>query len=167
MMDVDTVVTEELAAKQARAPSARVLHDEDFPNEYVHMAHPDDYKEVQEFTYHTRYGRHDRLIARVAWKLTESVVPMSFVCDTGAPYHVYLSKEVMDVLDKAGRLPEDDRDTPYVEMHIRGEENFPATVEETPSVHKHANILDLKSLKRLCLSFGGEKFSFNDEFACL
>ena len=64
------------------------LHDEDFPNEYVHMAHPDDYKEVQEFTYHTRYGRHDRLIARVAWKLTESVVPMSFVCDTGAPSHL-------------------------------------------------------------------------------
>ena len=83
MMDADTVVTEELAAKQARAPSARVLHDEDFPNEYVHMAHPDDYKEVPEFapqfTYHSRYGRHDRLIARVAWKLKDSMVPMSFV----------------------------------------------------------------------------------------
>ena len=57
MMDVDTVVTEELS-----------LHDEDFPNEYVHMAHPGDYKKVPEFapqfTYHSRYGRHDRLIAR-------------------------------------------------------------------------------------------------------
>ena len=157
MMNADTVVTEEL-----------LLHDEDFPNEYVHMAHPDDYKEVLEFspqfTYHTRYGRHDRLIARVAWKMKDSVVPMSFVCDTGAPSHLYLSKEAMDVLHKAGRLLKDDRDTPYVEMHIRDGKKFPATVEETPSVHRHANILGLKSLKRLCLRLKGEKFSFNDSF---
>jgi hypothetical protein len=162
MMDADTVVTEEL-----------LLHDEDFPNEYVHMAHPDDYKNVPEFapqfTYHSRYGRHDRLIARVAWKLKDSMVPMSFVCDTGAPSHLYLSKEAMEVLDKAGRLLKDDRDTPYVEMHTRGDEKFPATVEETPKnslnfYHKHANILGLKSLRRLCLSLKGDTFCFNEEF---
>ena len=73
----------------------------------------------------------------------------------------------MEVLDKAGRLLKDDRDTPYVEMHIRGGEKFPATVEETPSAHKHANILGLKSLKRLCFSLRGETFSFNDKFQYL
>jgi hypothetical protein len=52
-------------------------------------------------------------------------------------------------------------------MHIRGYETFPATVEETPSVHKRANILGLKSLKRLCFSLKGETFSFNDEFVYL
>lgn len=164
MMDVDTVVTD----IQSIDWMLLLLHDEDFPNEYVHMAHPDDYKEVPEFapqfTYHTRYGRHDRLIARVAWKLKNSVVPMSFVCDTGAPSHVYLSKEAMNVLDRTGRLLKDDRDTPYVEMHIGGGKKFPATVEETPSVHKRANILGLKSLRRLCLSLKGETFHFNDEF---
>ena len=52
-------------------------------------------------------------------------------------------------------------------MYIRGDEKFPATVEETPSVHKHANILGLKSLKRLCFILKGETFSFNDEFQYL
>ena len=86
---------------------------------------------------------------------------------SGAPSHVYLSKEAMDVLGKAGRLLKDDRDTPYVEMHIRGDEKFPATVEEAPSVHRHANILGLKSLKRLCFSLRGEAFNFNDKFQYL
>ena len=86
---------------------------------------------------------------------------------SGAPSHLYLSKEAMDVLDKAGRLLKDDRDTPYVEMHIRGDEKFLATVEETPSVHRRANILGLKSLKRLCFIFKGETFSLNDKFQYL
>jgi hypothetical protein len=158
MMDVDAVVTEEL-----------LLHDEDFPNDYVHMAHPDDYKEASEFApqfvYHTQYGRHDRLIARVAWKLKNGrVIPMSFVCDTGAPSHIYLSKDALNVLDKAGLLLMDDRDTPYVRMHMNDNDTFPATVDETPSVHKHANILGLKSLKRLCLRLEGETFGFNEKF---
>lgn len=78
----------------------------------------------------------------------------------------------MEVLDKAGRLLKDDRDTPYVEMHIRGDAKFPATVEETPKnspnfYHRHANILGLKSMKRLCFSLKGETFSFNDKFQYL
>ena len=60
-----------------------LLHDEDFPEEYVHMAHPGDYKAVQEFKpqfiMHSHFGRHNRLIARVAWKTGNgTVLPMSF-----------------------------------------------------------------------------------------
>ena len=160
MMDTGTLVTEEL-----------LLHDEDFPDDYVHMAHPSDYKKTEtfppRFIYHSHYGRHDRLIARVAWKLESGVVPMSFVCDTGAPSHMYLSKEAMEVLDKAKLLLKDDRDVPYVRVHVNGNNTFPATVEETPSVHKHANILGLKSLKKLHFRLEGEKFSFNDKFEYL
>lgn len=160
-MNTDVVVTEEL-----------LLHDEDFPNNYVHMAHPEDYKETGFFSpcfiYHTRFGRHDRLIARVAWKAPDGkFVPMSFVCDTGAPSHVYLSQEAMNVLDNKKLLLKDERDTPYVRMHINEDDTFPATVEETPSVHKHANILGLKSLKRLHFSLKGNNFNFNDDFAYL
>lgn len=160
-MNSDVVVTEEL-----------LLHDEDFPNNYVHMAHPNDYKETNSFfpcfTYHSHFGRHDRLIARVAWKTSDgTVIPMSFVCDTGAPSHIYLSPEAMSVLDRNKLLLKDERDTPYVNMHINKNDTFPATVEETPSVHKHANILGLKSLKRLQFSLKGNNFSFNDGFVYL
>lgn len=98
-----------------------LLHDEDFPEGYKNMAHPSDYKEVKtfnpEFIYHSYFGRHNRLILRVAWKVSESVmIPMSFVCDTGAPSHLYLSKKAFSVLNKYNLILEDDKEAKYVKF---------------------------------------------------
>ena len=147
-----------------------LLHDEDFPKNYVNMRHPEDYIIFAEFKpqfiCHSYFGRHNRLIARVAWKVSDNVmIPMSFVCDTGAPSHLYLSTEAMEVLNNAKLLLTDDKGTPYMKMHKNASETFPATVEETPYVHKHANILGLKALKQLSLHLSGEAFNFNSEFA--
>lgn len=158
-MEQSTTIIEEL-----------FLHDEDFPENYVHMAHPGDYKEVQEFKpqfiVHSHFGRHNRLIARVAWMTGNgTMVPMSFVCDTGAPSHIYLSNEALRTLDSKGLLLRDEKDTPYLKIHTNRDSVFPATIEETPQAHKRANILGLKSLKKLHLHLTDGGFSFNKEFA--
>ena len=161
MIEDSTITKEEL-----------LLHDEDFPDNYVHMAHPDDYREVQDFApqfiMHSHFGRHNRLIVRAAWKVSDkAVVPMSFVCDTGAPSHVYMSNRALSVLQERGLLLKDDRDTPYVQVHINSTKTFPATIDETPYVHRDANILGLKSLKRLNMHLGDDSFSFNKDFIYL
>ena len=161
MIEENTITKEEL-----------LLHDEDFPDNYVHMAHPDDYKEVPifvpQFIMHEHFGRHNRLIVRAAWKTSNNTfIPMSFVCDTGAPSHVYLSNKALSILNSKGLLLKDERETPYINIHISSRKTFPAVVEETPYIHKDANILGLKSLRRLNLHLIDNGFSFNEDFVYL
>ena len=161
MIEGDAVVKEEL-----------LLHEEDFPDNYVHMAHPDDYKEVlefrPEFIMHSRLNRHNRLIVRAAWLVPNgAMVPMSFVCDTGAPSHIYLSSRALSTLQDKGLLLTDDKEIQYVKIHINNTDTFPAVTEETPYVHKDANILGLKSLKRLNMHLKNDNFSFNESFVYL
>jgi len=147
-MIVDQDIVEEL-----------LLHDEDFPDNYRYMAHPDDYKETAtfdpQFIYHSHIGKHNRLIARIAWKVPTTnerslqekldsrtpenykMIPMSFVCDTGAPSHFYLSKKALQVLQEYGIIKEDDRETQYVRVHVNKNVTFNANVEETPYIHEN------------------------------
>ena len=142
-----------------------LLHDEDFLDNYVHMAHPDDYKEVlefkPEFIIHYYFGHHNRLIVRAAF------IPMSFVCDTGAPSHIYLSSKASSILQEKGLLLTDDKEIQYVKIHINGIDTFSAVTENTPYVNKNANILGLKSLKRLNMHLKDDNFSFNEHFVYL
>lgn len=147
----------------------RRLHDEDFPSNYKNMAHPDDYTEVENFSpqfiYHSHFGKHNRLIARVAWKISDTVmIPMSFICDTGAPKHLYLSQEALETLAKYRLISEGETETLYVKIHKNITQTFNAPFEETPHMHKHANILGLKALRRLHLNLNDDNFCFNSEF---
>jgi hypothetical protein len=149
-----------------------LLHDEDFPDNYIHMAHPEDYKEVSnfvpQFIMHSHFGRHNRLIVRAAWKAQDdTLIPMSFVCDTGAPSHIYLSNKALFKLHSKSLLLRDERDTSYANIHIDNTKTFPATIEETPHAHKDANILGLKCLKKLNMHLKDDSFSFNDNFIYL
>lgn len=100
-----------------------LVHDEDFPPNYVDMAHPDDYKltheKICQFIMHKRFGRHNRLIARVPWKVQkEKYVYISFICDTGAPSHFYLSKKkALTTLSDHNILQNDERNNLYVKVH--------------------------------------------------
>jgi len=75
-----------------------LLHDSDFPEHFKEMTHPDDYKEIPyplplQTIFH-RKAYHSRLILRISWKVGEGrFVPMSFVCDTGAPGFFYLCEK--------------------------------------------------------------------------
>ena len=146
-----------------------LLHDEDFPDNYVHMAHPDDYKEVSgfepQFIMHSHFGHHNRLIVRAAWKVSDTTfIPMSFVCDTGAPSHMYLSSKALYTLQKKNLLLTDEKDIQFVKIRMNKEDKFPAVIEETPYIHKDANILGLKCLKKLNMHLKDDGFSFNEDF---
>jgi hypothetical protein len=75
-----------------------LLQDADYPPNFIHMAHPEDLKESKEpinpeyIRHHKR--DHHRLLFRISFIKLESgkFLPLTFVCDTGAPSHFYLSR---------------------------------------------------------------------------
>ena len=95
------------------------------------------------------------------------MVPMSLICNTGAPSNIYLSKDALRTLDSEGLLLEDDKDMPYVKIHTNRDSVFSAALEEAPQVHKSANTLGLKSLKRLHFHLTDDGYSFNKDFVDL
>lgn len=106
MMDATEVAAAEL-----------LLQNADFPDHYVDMQHPDDYSTVDRpfVEYITNsYAHHYRLIVRVCRKLGErEYLPMSFVCDTGAPTALYLSDKAYRMLSRHKRVLEDDAGNVY------------------------------------------------------
>jgi hypothetical protein len=142
-----------------------LLQDADFPDNYVHMAHPDDYKLLDDplpiaCMLHQHIG-HWRLILRVSFRLTNGkYLPMSFVCDTGAPYDFYFADLAMQNLTTGGRLKEDDIGNAYLD-NIVGRK---AAVRETPYTHKPANILGLKMMLKLGCTLTETGFGFSETF---
>lgn len=142
-----------------------MLCDEDFPDNFVHMMHPDDGKITTEpiepeFIRNKRLGHH-RLIFRTSTKLEENksqcqFISLSFVLDTGAPSSVYFSPgAAMDKLVACKRIIEDG-DVVY--MDIAGKKS---AVKETPHTHRPANIIGLPLLERFGLILQPDKtFSF-------
>lgn len=144
-----------------------MLQEADFPDYFVDMAHPDDAKEVEtapgtQYIEHRGAFGHHRLLARI-WFNTkdDKYVSLTFVVDTGAPYHFYLSKKSVKILQKCGRLLEDDAGREY--MNILGKI---AVVHPTPPSHEPGNIIGLKMIKILGLQIG-EEFSFTTQFTHL
>jgi hypothetical protein len=146
-----------------------LLQDADFPDNYVHMAHPDDYKPMDAplpitcLLHQTNGGGHCRLIFRVSFRLTDGTyLPMSFVFNTGAPCDFYLSDRAMHELTKGGRLKEDDIGNTYLDNIVGGRK---AAVRETPYTHKPANILSLKMMLKLGVNLTETGFEFSETFA--
>ncbi len=133
-----------------------LLHDADFPDNYVNMQHPDDYGTVDEpfIEYVPHFsGHNNRLIVRICWKTSRGkYVPMSFVCDTGAPMGLYLSEKAIRVLRKCGRIVEDETGNEHVAIENIGK----AAVEPTPPGHTPANIIGLRVLVKLGLRISND-----------
>lgn len=128
-----------------------LLQDADFPENYVKMQHPEDYniigKPFIEYIPHFQ-GHHNRLIVRVCWLIGESrYMPISFVCNTGAPMGLYLSDKAASFLRRYDRVKEDETGSEYAEVHSVGK----AAVESTPPGHAPANIIGLRLLIKLGL----------------
>ena len=74
-----------------------MLTEQDFPGHYVNMAHPEDYillsKPLQPELFHNRRTNHSRLLLRASLALSDnSFVPMTFLCNSGAPSGFYFSE---------------------------------------------------------------------------
>ena len=145
------------------------LQEADFPKGYVDMAHPDDYTATEkplqpQLIEHQGVLGHHRLLLRVSFKLdNDRFSPFTFVLDTGAPFHLYLSQRSIEVLREGGRWKVAD---PVDYVEILGNK---AVVRETPPTHSPANIMGLKMLKILKLRLMDDKdaqvsFSFDTPF---
>lgn len=144
------------------AAAELLLQDADFPKDYVNMQHPDDYividKPFVEYIVNSS-AHHNRLIVRVCWKVNDDkYIPMSFVCDTGAPTALYLSQKAYKLLTDCKRVLEDDAGNVYASVHGTGS----AAVEPTPPGHAPANIIGLKLLMRLKLNLSSSNFVFEN-----
>lgn len=140
-----------------------LLQDADFPDNYVNMQHPDDYfvvsKPFVEYIPHFS-GHNNRLIVRVCWKGNNTeFVPMSFVCDTGAPMGLYLSTKATNLLRSIKRVVEDETGNEYVEICKIGK----ASIEPTPPGYAPANIIGLRVIMKLGLNVGSGTFTFNNK----
>lgn len=143
-----------------------LLHNEDFPAEYINMEHPNDYsithEPITEYIYNKK-SHHNRLLCRFSWKICDMYVPMTFVCDTGAPMFFYLTKKAKDCIKC--RIKEDDLQTEYVELNINGELKK-IRISNSPNNHENVNIIGLclLDLFGLCLSNGSFYFQNSPVF---
>ena len=145
----------------ARRPAAGMLYQETgFPDSFVGMQHPNDYtgvsKPFAEYIPHFS-GRNSHLIVRMCWEKSEAeYVPMSFVCDTGAPMGLYLSSIALCLLRSIGRVLEDESGCEYVEIRHVGK----ASIHPAPPGYAPANILGLRVIMKLGLNVGNGTFVF-------
>jgi len=91
-----------------------MITSKDFLAEYQNCAHPGDYNIRQDtppaiaYVHHHDHGRHNKLICRMPWVLTtDTYFMMSFIVDTGAPRHLYLSSTAMSLLEENGVIHKD------------------------------------------------------------
>lgn len=143
-----------------------LLQNADFPDNYIDMHHPDDGKVFDrpispEYIFHQRYPERIRLILRISVKNTHGYIPLSLICDTGAPNTLYLSPKFRDAFQHLTRR-DDDMGIEYLETRSKDGKMFRMKIVETPHIHHHANILGLKALMRFGLQMTAEGFTFNN-----
>lgn len=126
----------------------------DFPENYVDHQHPEDYTVrsapiSHDFVYIRKHG-HSRILLRCAVADgAGKFVSMTFLCNTGAPGNIYLSRKAMSMLTR--RIHRADLDVPY--MNILGTKHI---VSELASPYDNVNILGLGALLRLGLVLSNE-----------
>jgi hypothetical protein len=137
-----------------------LLQEYDFPDNFVNMAHPEDgivkaNPITPEFIRHSRRG-HFRMLVRISLRLGDNqFAACTFMCDTGAPIHIYLSEPALQVLEGAGRIGTDELGSLFV--IIAGKK---AAIRVTPHTHQPGNILGMLMLERFGLQMAEGSFSF-------
>lgn len=151
-----------LLVEQDDAADADLLLQEfDFPENYVNMAHPEDGTVTStpitpEFIRHSRRG-HFRMLVRFSLRLGDDrFAPYTFVCDTGAPIHIYLSEPAMSLLEAAGRIETDELGSLFITIAGRK-----AAIRVTPHSHQPGNILGMLLLERFGLQMREGSFTFS------
>jgi hypothetical protein len=137
-----------------------LLHPFDFPEYFDNMAHPNDGQITStpitpEFIRNTRHG-YFRMLVRISLRLGDDrYVPYTFVCDTGAPMHFYLSTSARVDLAAAGRIRLDENKASIFTVAGRN-----AVIRDTPHTHQPGNIIGMLMLERLGLQMEEGSFIF-------
>ena len=139
-----------------------LLSEADFPSHYQKFAHPEDYI-IQstpiepECIFRSCLG-HNQLIYRTSiYAAPEKYFSLSFICNTGAPKHIYLVPKAIKLFQLCNRIHTDNEtDLSWITVSYK---KCPISV--TPLVQQPANILGLKMLCRLGLQLSDHEFEFN------
>jgi hypothetical protein len=144
-----------------------LLTDLDFPPDFKNFAHPYDYQIRSspidpEYIFH-KYPGGNRLIYRISVYIgPETYTTLSFVCDTGAPKHLYLSSPAINTLQQYHLLKIDcETDISWIRIN-----NKKVPIDVTPTVHAPANIIGLKLLCKLGLQLHEDEFTFTSAPRC-
>ena len=150
-----------------------LLHDEDFPANYVHHQHPDDFKPLTEplpvSVFYHENGKNRRLHMRVSFRVSDTLfLPMSFVLDTGAAMHFYLSRAARTLLKRCDLVVMDESDVERLTIHYKLKDGttcrFGAPIEVISDNNDPANIIGLSTLMRLGLQLSQNGISFENDF---
>src|SRR3990167_7296990 len=134
--------------------------DADFPDNYVDQCHPEDYIQKTtseiELIYRIR-PYHNRIFLRVCILIDSGVfVPMTFVCDTGAPGYLYICERARKLIKN--RIRVDDRETEFLSL----DSGKNMVVSSSPSNHSNSNIMGLRALSFFGLFLENDTFGFNN-----
>jgi hypothetical protein len=142
------------------ADETLLLQEADFPDYFVDKHHPDDYKTLNnaidpEFIFH-RMTDHNRIIIRISIKITPRIfIPVTFVCDTGAPSFIYINK-ITRRLIKDRIHKDDDNDQDYIIIN-----NKRMAIKASPAPHEDCNIIGLLALSYFKMFFEENGVGFN------
>ena len=126
-----------------------MLQEADFPDYFIDKHHPDDYKPINkplsELIYHVMPD-HNRLILRICFKITDTMyIPVTFVCDTGAPSHIYVNSLTRRLIKTL--ILTDATGSQILKI---GKDKIPMLLKPSPAHHPDVNIIGLLAL----LKFG-------------
>jgi hypothetical protein len=105
------------------------------------------------YMYRKDNGEVERPFVRLLWRMRENAyLPVTFLCDTGAPGGLYLNSEVMARVSVDGEMG--------TTLHCEDGACLNASVSHTPLSRHPQNIIGLNLLMRLCLIMEESDFSF-------
>ncbi len=136
-----------------------MLQDADFPDYFIHKAHPNDYKVIKnalpvELIYHHR-PHHNQLLMRISFKINFlSYIPCTFICDTGAPMFIYINETMRKLI--INRIELDAAENEVIVINGKT-----MTLGSSPSNHPDVNIIGLRALSYFGLILDSDDFEFN------
>ena len=143
-----------------------MLHESDFPKNFINKAHPTDYlltdKPIKEFIFHKEL-RHSRLLLRISFKIDDNLfVPITLICDTGAPSSFYLCEKTRNLIKSRIKTSEE-LEIEYIKIFDpESGENKKMLIGKNPYNHSDINILGLRSLEIFGLSIYQNYFEFRN-----
>jgi hypothetical protein len=119
-----------------------------FPDNFIDKHHPDDFKLSHEFIkefYFHKLPHHNRLILRISIEVSSNIyIPFIFVCDTGAPSHIYINSITRRLIKN--RIIKDDLDNQIITL---------STCKKFAIYYSLANNSDVNIIGLLSLAYFG------------
>ena len=138
------------------------LKDSDFPDYYVNKIHPEDYilrdEPCRDLIFHKKL-HHSRLLLRICFLDKHTFIPLTFVCDTGAPSSFYLCNKALKLLKNRIKT---DPDILVRYVKVDGKKMLVTEIPVNHCENYNVNIIGLNALMFFGIELHQDSFSFNN-----